>query len=77
MSGTLADDDRPEATAHPDLVKQANARVSSILRIRLQDSYAPRSWGLRRTRQHLLFFGVIPDYFGERPRDDSPRVLRS
>ena len=44
VSGTRADDDRPEGPAHPDLVKQANAPISSILQIRLQDSYAPEFW---------------------------------
>ena len=32
----------PDATAQPDLVKQANAPISSILQVRLQDSYAPQ-----------------------------------
>ena len=41
-SGALADDER--ATAEADLVKQANAPISSILQIRLQDSDAPQFW---------------------------------
>ena len=43
-SGALADDDRPNLTAQPDLVKQANAPISSILQVRFQDSYAPQFW---------------------------------
>ena len=35
-----------DATAPPDLVKQANAPISSILQVRLQDSYAPQFTGL-------------------------------
>jgi hypothetical protein len=46
VSGALADDDRSNATAQSDLVKQANAPISSILQIRLQDSYAPQFWDL-------------------------------
>jgi len=47
VSGALADDDdRSNATALSDLVKQANAPISSILQIRLQDSYAPQFWDL-------------------------------
>jgi hypothetical protein len=45
-SGALAEDDRSDATAQSDLVKQANAPISSILQIRLQDSYAPQFWDL-------------------------------
>lgn len=40
--GALADDERPDAKS--DLVKQANAPISSIMQIRLQDSYAPQFW---------------------------------
>ena len=40
-----ADGDR-DATAQADLVKQANAPISSILQVRLQDSYAPEFKGL-------------------------------
>lgn len=42
----LAADGDPNATAQPDLVKQANAPISSILQVRLQDSYAPEFQGL-------------------------------
>lgn len=45
-SGAPADDDRPNATGQPDLVKQATAPISSILQVRLQDSYAPQFWDL-------------------------------
>lgn len=37
----LSADGDPSAVAEPDLVKQANAPISSILQVRLQDSYAP------------------------------------
>jgi len=40
----LADDDGPNASAQADLVKQANAPISSIFQVRLQDSYAPQFW---------------------------------
>lgn len=36
----------PPAPAPPDLVKQANAPISSILQVRLQDSYAPHFTGV-------------------------------
>jgi hypothetical protein len=39
-----ADGDR-NATAQPDLVKQANAPISSVLQVRFQDSYAPEFQG--------------------------------
>jgi hypothetical protein len=35
-------DGDPDATAQSDLVKQANAPISSILQVRFQDSYAPQ-----------------------------------
>jgi hypothetical protein len=44
--GALAEDGNPPAPASPDLVKQANASISSILQVRLQDSYAPRFTGV-------------------------------
>jgi hypothetical protein len=64
VSGALADDDRPEATAHPDLVKQANAPVSSILQIRLQDSYAPQFWDLhgRGNTFSMAMTMPLPEY---------------
>jgi hypothetical protein len=64
VSGGLADDDRPEATAHPDLVKQANAPVSSILQIRLQDSYAPQFWDLhgRGNTFSMAMTMPLPEY---------------
>jgi len=36
-----ADDGNPIAQAQADLVKQANAPISSILQVRFQDSYEP------------------------------------
>jgi len=43
-SGAVADDDRPNARGQPDLVKQANAPVSSVLQVRFQDAYVPQFW---------------------------------
>jgi hypothetical protein len=43
-SGALAEDDRPSVSAQSDLVKAANAPLSSILQLRLQDSFAPQFW---------------------------------
>jgi hypothetical protein len=42
----VSGDGDPNTTAEPDLVKQANAPISSILQVRLQDSYAPQFKGL-------------------------------
>ncbi len=42
----LSADGDQDATAQADLVKQANAPISSILQVRLQDSYAPEFQGL-------------------------------
>ena len=42
----LSADGDQGATAQADLVKQANAPISSILQVRLQDSYAPEFQGL-------------------------------
>jgi len=44
--GARADDGLPGAQAKPDLVKQANAPISSILQFRLQDTYQPQFTGL-------------------------------
>jgi len=41
-----ADDGTPGAQAKPELVKQANAPISSILQVRLQDTYQPQFTGL-------------------------------
>jgi len=41
-SGALADDDRPNTPAQADLVRQANAPISTIFQVRLLDSYAPQ-----------------------------------
>jgi hypothetical protein len=45
-SDALAADGDPSGTPQADLVKQANAPISSILQVRLQDSYAPEFKGL-------------------------------
>jgi hypothetical protein len=45
-SDALAADGDPNGTSQADLVKQANAPISSILQVRLQDSYAPEFEGL-------------------------------
>ena len=44
--GARADDGTPRAQTKPDLVKQANAPISSILQVRLQDTYQPEFTGL-------------------------------
>jgi hypothetical protein len=45
VGGAWADDGNHGAPAKPDLVKQANAPISSILQVRLQDSYQPEFTG--------------------------------
>jgi hypothetical protein len=45
-SDALAADGDANGTSQADLVKQANAPISSILQVRLQDSYAPEFRGL-------------------------------
>lgn len=62
-SGALADDDR-SATTQSDLVKQANAPVSSILQIRLQDSFAPQFWDLhgRGNTFSIAMTMPLPEY---------------
>ena len=45
-SGALAEDGTPPTLSPPDLVKQANAPISSVLQVRLQDSYAPHFTGV-------------------------------
>jgi len=45
-SGAPADDGNSVRPAESNLVKQANAPISSILQIRVQDSYAPHFTGL-------------------------------
>jgi hypothetical protein len=63
-SRALADGDGPSDTAQSDLVKQANAPVSSILQVRLQDSYAPEFWGLhgRGNTFSLAVTMPLPEY---------------
>jgi hypothetical protein len=46
VSGALAGEGDPIPPGQPDLVKQANAPLSTILQVRLQDSYAPQFTGL-------------------------------
>lgn len=46
VSGARAEDGKPISPAQPNLVKQANAPISDILQVRLQDSYAPRFAGV-------------------------------
>ena len=41
VSGAPADDGNSVRPAESNLVKQANAPISSVLQIRLQDGYAP------------------------------------
>src|SRR5262245_27928502 len=43
-SGAQAEDERREVDVQSDLVKQANAPLSSVLQVRLQDSFAPQFW---------------------------------
>jgi len=45
-SGALAADGDPTPSSSPDLVKQANAPISSILQVRLQNSYVPKFTGV-------------------------------
>jgi len=47
VRGAMAVDDEPTASAQQNLVKQANAPISSILQLRLQDSFTPEFDGLR------------------------------
>ncbi len=46
VSGAQADDDNPIAPAQPNLVNAANAPISSIMQVRLQDTYAPQFNGV-------------------------------
>src|SRR5512144_302372 len=46
LVGARADDGTPRAPTKPDLVKQANAPISSILQVRLQDTYQPQFTGI-------------------------------
>jgi len=45
-SGALAAEGDPTPAASADLVKQANAPISSILQVRFQDSYVPKFTGV-------------------------------
>jgi hypothetical protein len=42
VSGASADDPTSTSTAQPNLVRQANAPLSSILQLRLQNTWLPR-----------------------------------
>ncbi len=46
VSGARADDSTPALPAQPNLVNQANAPISSIMQIRLLDTYVPKFTGL-------------------------------
>jgi hypothetical protein len=46
LSAARADDGNSTALTQPELVKQANAPISSILQVRLQDTYVPEFTGL-------------------------------
>jgi hypothetical protein len=63
-SGALADDDGPNSTTQADLVKQANAPISSIMQIRLQDTYAAEFWNLhgRGNTFSLALTMPLPEY---------------
>jgi hypothetical protein len=63
-SGALADDERPSVSAQSDLVKAANAPISSILQIRLQDSFAPQFWDLhgRGNTFSIAMTMPVPEY---------------
>jgi hypothetical protein len=64
VGGARADDDRSDATTQSDLVKQANAPISSILQIRLQDSYAPQFWDVhgRGSTFSIAMTMPLPEY---------------
>jgi hypothetical protein len=63
-SGALAGDDAPTASLPPDLVKQATAPISSILQIRLQDTFAPQFWDVhgRGNTFSLAMTMPLPEY---------------
>lgn len=63
-TGAPADDDRPDATTRSDLIKQANAPISSIMQIRLQDTYAPQFWDVhgRGNTFSLALTMPLPEY---------------
>ena len=59
-SGARAEDDRPSATAQPELVKQANAPISSILQLRLLDTYVPELWDVHGQANTFLVAVTMP-----------------
>jgi hypothetical protein len=63
-TGARAEDDRRDGGVSSDLVKQANAPVSSILQVRLQDGYAPQFWDAHG-RGNIVWIAVtmpLPEY---------------
>src|SRR5215831_10329140 len=62
--GVPAQDDRPNATTQSDLVKQANAPISSIMQIRIQDTLAPEFWDVagRGNTFSLAVTMPLPEY---------------
>ena len=58
--GARAEDDRPSATAAPDLVRQANAPISSILQLRLLDTYLPELWDVHGQANTLTVSVTMP-----------------
>jgi hypothetical protein len=62
--GAMAADDESTVSAQPNLVKQANAPISSILQLRMQDTYTPKFEGVPG-QGNVLTFGVtmpLPKY---------------
>src|SRR5262249_54437935 len=62
--GVPAQDDRPNATTQSDLVKQANAPISSIMQIRIQDTFVPEFWDVegRGNTFSLAMTMPLPEY---------------
>jgi len=63
-AGVPAQDDRPNAPTQSDLIKQANAPISSIMQIRLQDTLAPEFWDVagRGNTFSLAMTMPLPEY---------------
>jgi hypothetical protein len=60
LSVARAADGKPSETDQATLVKQANAPISSILQIRLQDSFAPQFNGLHGSGNTLTMSVTMP-----------------
>jgi len=60
LSVARADEEKPAATEQPNLVKQANAPISSILQLRLQNTYVPRFRGLEGEGNTLTVAVTMP-----------------